>query len=66
MNVRAVARSETVGAMVPHVLGVAVSDGGGLDAEVAEHGIGLPAAKEADGIRVHASAEEGGGTARTE
>jgi hypothetical protein len=36
------------------------------DAEVSEHGVGFPTAKELDDVRVDASAKEGGGTARAE
>ena len=61
LDVRAGARSKPVVPMVQHVLGISVGDGGGLDAEVAEHGIGLPAAKEADGVGVNVGTEEGGG-----
>ena len=57
---------EGAGAMVEHELGVVVSMGGSLDAKVAEHGVGLPAAQELDGVRVDPGAEEGGGSARPE
>jgi len=56
-------RVEGVGAMVQHLLRIVVGDGGGLDAEVAEHGIGFPAAKKLDGVTVDSGTEEGGGTA---
>ena len=45
---------EGVAAMVDHGLGVVVGMGCCLDAEVAEHGVGLPAAQEGDGVGVDA------------
>ena len=57
---------EGVGAMVEHELGIVVSVGGSLDAKVAEHGVGLPAAQELDGVRVGPGAEEGGGATLSE
>ena len=45
---------EGVGAVVEHSLGK--PRGHGLDAEVAEHGIGFPAAKEHDGVLVNVGA----------
>ena len=35
-----------------------------MDAEVVEHGIRLPAAKQLDGVGVYVGAEESGGAAR--
>ena len=52
--------NEGVGAMVQHLLGVVVGYRGGLDAEIAEHGVGFPATEELDGVLVNASAKEGG------
>ena len=60
------ARGEGVAAMVKHALGEVGGDSVGLDAEVAEHGIRFPAAKELDGILVDASAQEGRGSAGAE
>ena len=40
--------------------------GGCLDAQVAERGVGLPAAKQRDGFCADIGTEQGGGTARTE
>ena len=58
------ARGEGVGAMVEHLLGEGA--GGGLDPQITEHGVGLPATQELDVVGVDASAEEGGGTSRPE
>ena len=49
--------------MVEPSLGVVVSVGGSLDAEVAEHGFGFSESEELDGILVQVDAEKGGGTA---
>ena len=49
-----------VGAMVEHLLCKLVMEQGGLDAEVAEHGIRFPAPKEMDVVRVNSGAQEGG------
>ena len=57
---------EGVTAMIQHQLGEVGLDVGGLDAEVAKHGVGLPTAEELDGVRVHAGAEESGSAARAE
>jgi hypothetical protein len=58
--------SEGVGPGSEHAL----SEGGAVsmpgDAEVSEHGVGFPTAKELDDVRVDASAKESGGTARAE
>ena len=43
--------------MVQHALGVVVSMGGCLDAQVAQHGIGFPSAKELDGVLVNVGAQ---------
>ena len=59
-------RVEGVVTVVQHALGVVVGQGGGLDAEVAEHGVGFPTAEQLDGVRVNASAEEGSGAAGPE
>ena len=56
--------NEGVGAMVQHLLGVVVGYRGGLDAKIAKHGVGFPAAKELDSILVDASAKERGGPTR--
>ena len=45
-------RSECVGAVVKHLLGEMMRVGGGLDPQVAEHGIGLPSAEELDVVFV--------------
>ena len=57
---------EGVGAMVEHEMGVVVSMGGSLDAKVAKHGDGLPAAQELDGVQVNPGAEGGGRTIGSE
>ena len=43
-----------------------VGNGGGLDAEVGEHGVGLPAAKHFDVVTVNIGAEEGSGPSRAQ
>ena len=53
---------EGVGAMVEHLLGIVVQMGGSLNAQVAEHSVGFPAAQEHDGVLVDTSTEQGGGT----
>ena len=53
-------------AVVEHELREVVGNGGGLDAQVAKHGIREPSAEKLDGVAVDASAEESGGTARAE
>ena len=60
------ARGEGEGPMVEHLLSQAGCGCGCLDAEVAEHGVGVPAAEEADDIRIYLGAEEGGCTPRAE
>ena len=57
---------EGVVPMVQHALGEAGTVGGSLDAEVSEHGVGLPSPKELDHVLVHACAEERGGAARAQ
>ena len=59
-------RGKGVAAMVQHLLGVVGRLGVSLDAQVAQHGIRLPAAKEADGIGVNGGTQEGSGTTGTE
>ena len=54
------ARSKGEGPMVEHLLSQTGCGCGCLDAEVAEHGVGVPAAEEADDVRVYLGAEEGG------
>ena len=53
------ARMEGVRAVVEHSLRVSVGVGGGLDAQVSEHSVRLPATKELDSVRIYAGAEEG-------
>jgi hypothetical protein len=50
--------------VVQHLLGEVA--GGGLDPEVAEHGIRLPSAQELDVVGVDAGAQQGGGSAGAE
>ena len=57
---------EGVRAVVEHELREVVGNGGGLDAQVAKHGIREPVAEKLDGVAVDAGAEESGGTARAE
>lgn len=61
-QIRALSWSEGVAAAVEHLLGEPLS--GGLDAQVAEHGIRLPATKQLDVILVNAGTEQGGGSTR--
>ncbi len=56
--------SEGVGAMVEHELGEVL--GSSLDAEILEHGVGLPTPKELDVFLVYACTEEGGCATRAE
>lgn len=49
-----------------HASGVVGGVGVGLHTEVAEHGVGSPAAEELDGVLVHPGAEEGSGPTRSE
>ena len=58
--------SEGVGASGEHGLSEVVGVGESSDSEVAEHGVGLPAADELDGVGVDVGAEERGGASRTE
>ena len=58
------AGGEGKGPIIQHELGIVV--GGGLNLQVAEHGVGFPAAKELDGVFVDPSTEEGGGTTGAE
>ena len=53
-----------VGTMVEHLLGIVELQGGSLNAEVAEHGIGFPSAQELDGVLVNAGAQKSSGAAR--
>ena len=53
-------------AAVEHSLRVVVGVSGGLDSEVAEHGVGLPSAEELDGVGVDIGAEQGSGPAGSE
>ena len=53
-------RGEGVAAVVQHELGIVVGYRRSLDAQVAEHGVRLPAAEKLDGAAVDAGAEEGG------
>ena len=59
-------RCKGVVAGIKHTLGVVVREGVSLDAQVAEHGIRLPAAKELDGILGDVGTEQGSGAARSE
>ena len=43
------------GPIIQHELGIVV--GGGLNPQVAEHGVGFPASKELDGVFVNPSTE---------
>ena len=58
------AGGEGKGPIIQHELGIVV--GGGLNPQVAEHGVRFPASKELDGVFVDPSTEEGGGTAGAE
>ena len=55
---------EGVGAVVQHELRIVVGMRGSLDAQVAQHGVRLPAAKELDSVFVDASTEESSGPTR--
>ena len=48
---------EGVGAIVQHALGVAFANDDDLAPEVEQHGVGLPAANELDGVVVDAGAQ---------
>ena len=63
---REIARFACEAAIFEHVLGAVVAPGSGLDAEVGEHCVRLPAAEELDGELVDISAEEGGSAAGAE
>ena len=65
MEVRVDGR-EGVVPMPKHEGAEVVGNGGSLDAEVGEHGVGLPAAKHFDVVTVHVGAEEGSGPAGPE
>ena len=52
--------------MVEHLLCIIVGKRGCLDAQIAEHGVGLPATKELDGVLVDTGAEQGGGAPGSE
>ena len=56
---------EGMGAMCEHGLSTVVGVGRSLDAKALEHGVRLPPTKEADGVRVNASTEEGSGATGT-
>ena len=53
---------EGAGAVVKHVLGQMMRVGGGLNPQVAEHGIGLPSTEELDVVFVDTHTEEGSGS----
>ena len=55
---------EGVGAVVEHELSIVVGMRGSLNAQVAKHGIRLPAAKELDGILVDTGTKESCGSTR--
>ena len=55
-----------VGAVVEHPLSVVVGMRCGLDAEVAEHSVRLPASEELDGVFVYTGTEKCSGSARSE
>ena len=57
---------EGVGAMVEHFLGKVGPEDVGLDAQIAEHGIRFPSAKELDDILVNVRTEERCGPSGTE
>ena len=58
------AGGEGKGPIIQHELGIVV--GGGLNPQVAEHGVGFPVAKELDGVFVDPSTEKGGSAAGVE
>ena len=60
------ARSEGVVAMGEHGLSEVVGGEGRLDPKIAQHGVGLPAAQELDGVRIDVGAKEGRGAARAQ
>ena len=51
------ARSESEGAMLEHLLGEVMCDGGGHDLWMSEHSIGAPAAEEFDGVGIDVGAQ---------
>ena len=59
-------RCEGESASVEHTLREVVGVGVGGHSEVAEHGVGLPAAEKLDDVRVDAGAKQGCGAARAE
>ena len=65
-GLRLVARRESVGTGEEHALSEVGAVGMSRYAEVADHGIGFPAAEELDDVGVHTSTEEGSGPARSE
>ena len=65
-DVRGATGGEGEGAVVEHLVGEVPGMGGGGDAEVAEHGVGAPAAEKLDVVGVYLGAEEGGGATRAE
>ena len=52
--------------MLEHAFAEVVGNGGSLDAEVGEHGVGFPAAKHFDVVTVDIGAEEGSGPSRAQ
>ena len=60
------ARRESVGTGKEHALSEVGAVGMSCHAEVADHGVGFPAAEELDDVGVHTSTEEGSGPARSE
>ena len=65
-EVRVDGTSEGVVPMLKHEGAEVVGNGGGLDVEIGEHSVGLPAAKHFDVVTVHIGTEEGSGPARLE
>ena len=52
-------REETVRAIIEHFLSHTFHDGATVLVEVAHHGVGVPATKELDVVRVNLAAQEG-------
>ena len=52
--------------MVQHLLRIVVGQHSGLDAKVAEHGIGFPSTEQLDGVFVYSCTQQGGCASRTE
>lgn len=52
---------EAVGGSFKHAASHVLHDGNGLDVQVADHGIALPAAEESDHVGVHSGTQEGHG-----